>query len=145
MDGLYIKLLCQDYMAEHFDDILEATIPQAIEMAHKRQKVKTIMDDIGIKTLPGVGTFYFLLDVSQFKGTTDELVYDLLINHNIATVPGRAYGDSTKDFIRFGIGIESLDDINNCLKIIKRFLDLEDYDNTKIQTQMKEYGINSVC
>lgn len=131
----------QDYMAAHFDEILRATIPQAVSMAEKRSKVQAILDEIGIPALPGVGTFYFLLNVSAFKGSTDELVYDLLFNHNIATVPGGAYGDSTRDFIRFGIGVESLENIEKSLKIIKEFLSLQEYDNTLVRTQMAQYGI----
>lgn len=131
----------QDYMAEHFEEILSFTRPQAVKMAEKRHAVQKIMDKIGIKTLPGVGTFYFLIDVSSFPGTTDELVYDLLINHNIATVSGIAYGESTRDFIRFGIGVENLEDIEKSLRVIKSFLDMSEYDNSAINKKMKEIGM----
>ena len=112
----------QDYMAKNFDKILEHTRPQAIAMAEKRKKVSKILEKIGINSLKGVGTFYFLLDVSTYKGNTEQLVEKLLLEHNIATVSGIAYGESTKDFIRFGIGVESLEDISKSLKIIKSFL-----------------------
>ena len=131
----------QDYMAEHFEDILSFTRPQAVKMAEKRNAVQQIMNKIGIKTLPGVGTFYFLVDVSSFPGTTDELVYDLLINHNIATVSGVAYGESTRDFIRFGIGVENLEDIESSLKTIKSFLEMPTYDNSEIVSKMKTLGL----
>ena len=127
--------ILQDYVAEHFDEILSVTLPQATIIAEKRKKVQQIMDNIGIKTMPGVGTFYFFIDVSSFKGSTEELVYDLLLNHNIATVPGNAYGESTSDYIRFGIGVENLEDIEKCLKVIYEYLNLESYDNQ---------GVNSV-
>ena len=113
----------QDYMAAHFDEILAYTRPQAIAMAEKRKKVCDILDAVGIKPLKGVGTFYFLLDVSDYSGTTEELVERLLVEHNIATVSGIAYGESTKDFIRFGIGVESLEDIERSLKTIKSLLE----------------------
>ncbi len=131
----------QDYMAQYFDEILAHTRPQAINMAEKRKRICKIMEQIGIKPMPGVGTFYFLLDVSDFKGTTDELVYDLLINHNIATVPGAAYGESTSRFIRFGIGVEDEKTIEQSLKVIKSFIDMPEYDNTKIKQQMRDMGI----
>lgn len=131
----------QDYMAQHFEEILSYTRPQAVKMAEKRKRVIEIMKKVGIKPMNGVGTFYFLLDVSEFKGTTEELVYDLLINHNIATVPGDAYGESTSRFIRFGIGVEDEETIEKSLKIIKSFIDMKEYDNTKIVKQMKEIGI----
>ncbi len=133
--------LLQNYMAQHFEEILAHTLPQARAMAEKRKQVQNILNKMGIKTLPGRGTFYFLLDVSSFKGTTDELVYDLLLNHNIATVPGMAYGNSTERFIRFGIGVENLADIETSLLKIKEFLSLPSYDNAKIKKQMEEYGI----
>lgn len=131
----------QDYMAEHFEEILSFTRPQAVKMAEKRHAVQQIMDKLGIKTLSGVGTFYFLIDVSSFPGSTDELVYDLLINHNIATVSGIAYGESTRDFIRFGIGVENLKDIESSLKTIKSFLEISTYDNSEIINKMKEMGL----
>lgn len=131
----------QNYMADHFDEILSWTIPQARKAVEKRAAVQSMLDRIGIKALDGVGTFYLFLDVSSFKGTTEELVFDLLFNHNIATVFGSAYGESTKNFIRFGIGIENLNDIEKCLNKIKIFLDMKTYDNTKIYNQMKKENI----
>ena len=112
----------QNYMADHFDEILAVTVPQAIATAEKRRKAQDLLDEVGIEYLKGVGTFYFMLDVSSYKGETEELVRRLLEEHNIATVPGRAYGDSTADFIRFGIGVESLEDIEACIKVIKSML-----------------------
>lgn len=100
--------ILQEYMSEHFFEILENTIPQAIETANKREAVRKMMDNLGIRALQGAGTFYFLIDVSDFPGETEELAYDLLLNHNIATVPGEAYGESTKRFLRFGIGVKPL-------------------------------------
>lgn len=131
----------QDYMARHFEDILDATIPQAQEMAIKRKAVQDIMDDLGINYIKGSGTFYFMVDVSEFKGTTEELVYTLLLDDNIATVPGRAYGESTANHLRFGIGVERLEDIKMCLQIIKRYLQLSCFDPTDIRRRMKELGI----
>lgn len=133
--------ILQKYMAKHFDEILGQTIPQAIAMAKKRKIVCNVMKKVGVKALEGVGTFYFLIDVSDFPGETEELVYDLLLNHNIATVPGYAYGNSTRDFIRFGIGVEPLEDIEESLRVIKEYLELETFDSTKIRQQMNRLGI----
>ena len=60
-----------------------------------------------------------MIDVSKFSGSAEELAYELLLKYNIATVPGIAYGESTKNFLRFGIGVENLSDIKNSLQIIK--------------------------
>lgn len=132
----------QDYLSKHFFEILNYTLPQAREMVKKRKQVEYLMDCIGIERLEGVGTFYFLVNVDKFIGTTDELVYELLFNHNIATVPGNAYGESTSRFIRFGIGVESLADIELSLKVIKSYLELCSYDATQVHNQMDRYGIS---
>lgn len=131
----------QDYMAENFDDILANTIPQAQAMAIKRKQVQDIMDEEGIQYMKGSGTFYFMVDVSDFKGTTEELVYTLLLKDNISTVPGRAYGESISRYIRFGIGVENLEDIRMCLKKIKSYLELLEFDPTDIREEMEARGI----
>lgn len=133
--------LLQDYMAAHFEEILNVTIPQAREMAVKRKAVQEIMDEVGIRYIPGSGTFYFMIDVSDFKGTTEELVYTLLLKDNIATVPGRAYGISTAGHIRFGIGVENLEDTRKCLLTIRHYLELPSFDGSGIRRSMKEKGI----
>ena len=99
------------------------------------------MDEIGIRYIKGSGTFYFMIDVSDFKGTTEELVYTLLLKDNIATVPGRAYGISTSGHLRFGIGVENLEDIKKCLFVIKHYLDLPYFDGSDIRRSMEEKGI----
>ena len=114
--------LLQDYLAEHFDELIEITAPQVRSMVEKRKIVDGILERVGVDHLQGVGTFYYMLDVSSYKGTTDELVRELLEKYNIATVPGLAYGESTEGFVRFGIGVESLEDIEKCLRIIKSLL-----------------------
>lgn len=128
--------ILQNYMAQHFDEILATTIPQAVDIAKKRYEVSKIFERNGINALEGVGTFYFLIDVSMFPGTTEELVYDLLLNHNIAVVPGGAYGESTRNYIRFGIGVECLRDIEESINTINSFLELKSYDNSRIRFQL---------
>jgi aspartate aminotransferase/aminotransferase len=85
-----------------------------------------------------------MLDVSKFVGTTLNLVYELLFNHNIATVPGEAYGTSTSKFIRFGIGVERLEDISKSLDVINELLDYKNHDTSKLKEKISEYGYNIV-
>ncbi len=132
-------VILQNYMAKHFDEILAATLPQARAMAQKRKDVQKILDKTGIRAAAGAGTFYFLLDVSEFPGETEELVFDLLLNHNIATVSGGAYGDSTRKYIRFGIGAESLEHIERCLAVIKEHLNMNVHDSGDIRAQIQKY------
>lgn len=131
----------QDYLANHFEEILAVTLPQAKEMAEKRVEVQRILEELQLNAMKGTGTFYFMIDVSNFPGTTNELVFELLLKRNIATVAGSAYGESTGRFIRFGIGVEQVEVIRECLETIKGYLLLEKYDNTEIREQMKLYGI----
>ena len=114
--------LLQNYMAKHFYEILNVTLPQAKELAIKRKKVQQILNELDIGYLNGDGTFYFMLNVASYQGSTEDLVYTLINQYNIATVPGAAYGDSTKDFIRFGIGVEDLQSIRKCLLVIKSLI-----------------------
>lgn len=130
--------LLQDYLAKNFDSILEHTIPQARQMAEKRKQVQLLINEHKLNVLPGIGTFYFMIDVSKFPGSTDELVLELLFNHNIATVSGSAYGISTSDFIRFGIGVENLNDINKSLSVISSYLRLDKYDNKALRKQLTQ-------
>lgn len=134
----------QDYIAKFYDDILNITLPQAVDLAKKRFEVQKILEAKNIGFLKGIGTFYFMLDVSKFVGTTLNLVYELLFNHNIATVPGEAYGTSTSKFIRFGIGVESLEDISKSLDVINELLDYKNYDTSKLKENINKYGYDIV-
>lgn len=114
----------QDYMSENFDKILKITIPQVKKIVEKRKKVENILKKIGFNYLPGGATFYFMIDVSSNLYNTEALAHHLVTEHNIAVVPGGAYGKSTKNFIRFAIGSENIETIEDSLNIIKKEIDL---------------------
>ena len=44
----------------------------------------------------------------------------MLNKYRIAVVPGSAYGDSTKRFIRVGVGTESIERIEQALVLISK-------------------------
>ena len=48
---------------------------------------------------------------------------NLIFIHNISTVPGSAYGESTERFLRISIGTESEERIYEALNIIKLILE----------------------
>ena len=110
------------YTNYYFHDILKNTLPQVAEITKKRENVKRYLDEIGLNYLSGEGTFYFMIDISNFNG--DDVVFsDLLLKqHRIAVVPGSAYGDSTRHFVRVGIGTETLERIFEGLRILKYYL-----------------------
>lgn len=56
------------------------------------------------------GTFYLMLYTGHISGTPDLRVDYILENHMVATVPGKAYGDSSIDYVRlsYAMSIESI-------------------------------------
>ncbi len=112
----------QDYITRHFDEIAKNARIQARNSIVKRKSVEDILNKLELKYLKGTASFYFMIDVSAFKGTTEEFVYNLLLKYNIATVSGSAYGESVSKYIRFAIGIESIENIEYALCVIKKLL-----------------------
>ena len=47
----------------------------------------------------------------------------LLSQHNVAVVPGSAYGQSTERFVRVSVGTESLERIQHGLTMLKSVID----------------------
>ena len=112
--------ILMNYLEKYFDNILNVTRPQIKSLLKKRDKVKKILNKNKLKFLNGTSTFYFLIDIKSFKGTATAFALRLLNKHRIAVVPGSAYGNSTKKFIRLGIGTESLERITQAIVIISK-------------------------
>ena len=107
------------YIDKHFEYLLKSTLPQAIAVARKRNTIVDIINNKGLSVLPGTSTFYVFLDVSKYKGNTLDLCYTLLLKYGIATIPGGAYGESTKKYLRLSVGTECTERIEAALEIIK--------------------------
>ncbi len=112
------------YVSTYFNQILSITLPQVQEIAGKRRRVSRMMDELGLQRLPGGATFYFLVSIENFPGTSTELAEYLLLKKMIAVVPGIAYGESTERYIRVGIGAESEERIWEALQVIQAVLHL---------------------
>lgn len=108
------------YLEKYFDNILKVTRPQIRLLLKKRNKVKLLLRKYNLSHLPGNSTFYFLVELKNFNGTSSEFAINLLNKHRIAVVPGSAYGESIKKFIRIGIGTESIERIEQALLIISK-------------------------
>jgi aspartate aminotransferase/aminotransferase len=125
----------QSYLAKYFEKIIKITLPQANEIALKRDRVRIKMDNLGINYLPGSGTFYFFINIGDFPATSQELSIYLLLAHNISTVSGSAYGSTTERFLRISIGSESEERISDALAVISNVLhskpDIRAIVNTK--------------
>jgi aspartate/methionine/tyrosine aminotransferase len=110
--------ILQQYVARYLDEIYEFTEPQIQEVISKRDSVSGLLRSLGIRSLEGSSTFYFFVDAASLgiKGSVIDYCLHLLVDHGIATVPGTAYGESTRGFVRLSIGTESLERINEALQ-----------------------------
>jgi aspartate/methionine/tyrosine aminotransferase len=114
--------ILMQYVERYFDDILECTLPQVRKIVERRNKIARIIDNIGIKRLPGDATFYFFLNIDRFNGTSEQFADILLESRQVSVVPGSAYGKSTDRFIRIGIGAESDERIYEALHLINNLI-----------------------
>ena len=113
--------ILQNYLATNFDKLLYATRDQLQDLMVKRNEVKKMLDKLGIKYLPGDSTFYFFLDVRDYAIEAKSFCLDLLESENVAIIPGNAYGNNLKDFLRISFGMESLDRIEmGMLKMLQK-------------------------
>ena len=114
--------ILQLFLAEHFEEIQTHTVPQAKALNEKRSRVLEMLDEAGIPYFDGATTFYIFIDLSKFTNNTDSLAEFLLFKHNIATVPGSAYGQSTSSCLRISIGVETLDRIQYAIDTLGSLL-----------------------
>lgn len=112
------------YLAEHFEGILEVTLPQVQAVVEKRKRIAYMLDRLGIRYLPGSATFYFFLDLRDYTGNVHELALYLLREKGVALVPGSAYGASTEKFLRLSMGTESEERIEKALTILREAIDV---------------------
>jgi aminotransferase len=99
------------YLARHFHDVLEITLPQIRDVVLKRRAVAGLLDRLGVRYLAGEGTFYLFVSIQDSALTSDEFCTRLLADGGVSAVPGIGYGMSCDGFIRVSIGTESLDRI----------------------------------
>lgn len=129
--------ILQMYLSRYFDDIIKTTIPQVHETVKKRQRVKKYIDDLGLKYLQGHSTFYIFVDLSGIKCSTLDFCLYILFKYGIAAVPGSAYGKSTSNFIRIGIGAESEERIQYALRLIKMVKECNLVNSEYIEKRLK--------
>ena len=132
----------QLYLTQFFDDIIQITEPQIRDVVMKRKVITDYMDKIGLEYLPGSSTFYTFVHVDGLQCDTLDFCLYLLFKYGIATVPGGAYGDSTRDFIRAGIGVESIEDLCYALDTIKKVKDENLTDVEFVNQKLKENGFH---
>lgn len=114
--------ILQSYCAKYFERILQLTLPQVREVVEKRKRIARRIDELSLKRLPGEATFYFFINIDPYPGTSLAFATELLQTHAISVVPGCAYGTSTDRFIRFSIGAEPEERIEEALWVIKQMI-----------------------
>ena len=130
------------YVAHYFDDIVKVTLPQAHAVVEKRKVITDFMKSIGLQPLDGSATFYIFMSIDRYQYSSMDLGLYLLMKYGISVVPGLAYGQSTERFIRIGVGAESVEDIKECLKIIKKVIDNNEYDDSFVEAELKALNMN---
>ncbi|HEY1697321.1 MAG TPA: pyridoxal phosphate-dependent aminotransferase [Polyangiaceae bacterium] len=99
--------LLQMYCDTYFEEIRRCVAPQIRAVVEKRRRIQGVMDRLGLRSMSGASTFYFLVDIAGSGLRSEEYSERLLREHSIAVVPGRYYGESTDRFVRVGVGTES--------------------------------------
>lgn len=130
----------QLYLAKYFDDIIDVTMPQVKDVVQKRKRILSYMDSLGLEYLKGACTFYIFLNVEKLQVNTLDFCLYLLFKYGISTVPGSAYGESTDQFIRIGIGAESEERIRYALDVIKLVLNENLTDEKYVAARLERSG-----
>lgn len=131
----------QQYVAEHFDDILSHTLPQVRNLVLKRERIKKNLDKLQLDYLPGSATFYFFVSTGQYLGDVHDLALYLLLEKGVAVVPGSAYGEHTNHFLRVSIGAESDERIESALATLKNALSSMPINGQYVHDEIRKLGL----
>jgi aspartate aminotransferase/aminotransferase len=134
--------LLQHYMARYFDEVTAVTLPQVREVVAKRKRVAAQIDALGLERLSGGCTFYFLVGIGDFPGSSLEFALHMLLHHQVSVVPGSAYGKSTSRFVRVGVGTESEERIHDALLRIQDMAGVKEYDAGPLRERLAREGFH---
>lgn len=110
------------YMARHFHEVLAITAPQIRDVVVKRNAVARILNERGLRALPGDGTFYLFVAIDDSDLKSEEFCDRLLDEYGVSAVPGVGYGQSCDRFIRVSVGCESIDRICTGIDRIRQLM-----------------------
>jgi aminotransferase len=110
------------YLEKHFSDIIEITRPQIREVVEKRNKVGAFVDDVGLKRMPGTGTFYLFISIEESSRSSEAFSDRLLEEYHVSTVAGIGYGKSCDKFVRVSVGTESMERTQDGIRSIQELL-----------------------
>jgi aspartate/methionine/tyrosine aminotransferase len=134
--------ILQYYMTQYFDRVISITLPQVRELTEKRDRISKFMDKAKFGRMKGNSTFYFLVSIEDFPGTSLEYSLHMLLFHQIAVVPGSAYGQSCTRFVRVGIGTESEERIHHALLLMRDLMNVKSYDSTDLIRKIEAEGLH---
>jgi aspartate aminotransferase/aminotransferase len=106
------------YMVRHFHEVLAITAPQIRAVVQRRQDIARMLDGLGIPYLPGDGTFYLFVNIGASGLDSVEFCTRLLNERGVSAVPGIGYGESCDEFIRVGVGSESMERVRKGIEEI---------------------------
>jgi aspartate aminotransferase/aminotransferase len=115
--------ILEQYLERHFDDILEVTKPQILEVVRKRAALARYMDELGLGYKEGTATFYFFVSIEGSSLGSEEFCERLLAEKKVCAVPGIGYGVSCDGFVRCGVGTESVDRMKAAFRAIKEMIE----------------------
>jgi len=131
----------QLYLYRNFDVIQADVAKQISATLDKREAVSRFMDRIGLKRMPGKATYYFMVNIGDFNGTSLEFAYLMLLKHNIAVIPGEAYGNSVSRFVRVSLGPYPENVIIDALRILAECTRAK-FDRKDLHKQIVAEGYN---
>lgn len=111
------------YLERHFDDILEVTKPQILQVVKKREAIARYMDELGMRYMEGTAAFYFFVSIEDSTLGSEEFGRRLLAEKKVCVVPGIGYGTSCDGFVRAGVGTESMERTRAAFRAIKELID----------------------
>ncbi|HEX2081185.1 MAG TPA: pyridoxal phosphate-dependent aminotransferase [Longimicrobium sp.] len=112
----------EHYIARHFHEVLDITAPQIRDVVVKRAAVARMLDQAGVRYLPGEGTFYLFVSIEGSRLGSEAFCTRLLEEGGVSAVPGIGYGDSCDQFIRLSVGSESMERIREGVERIAMLL-----------------------
>ena len=115
--------ILEHYIARHFHEILDITLPQIREVVARRRELARTMDRIGLRYLPGSATFYFFVSIEDSVLGSEEFCTRLLHERRVSTVPGVGYGPSCDGFIRVSVGTADMEQNRRGLGEIKELIE----------------------
>ncbi len=115
--------ILEHYIARHFHEILDITLPQIRDVVARRRELARTMERIGLRYLPGSATFYFFVSIEDSSLGSEEFCTRLLRERRVSTVPGVGYGSSCDGFIRVSVGTADMEQNRRGLREIKSLIE----------------------